>query len=267
MEDGKIIKELAIASQEVRFIEDKPFVVVPPDYQVRSLENFLSAPKRKSGIVNMHDSISFIEYFNLHKNDSSAIYAMVDPTLFHGVLNDHANNAAGWRDHVVDYACPHSKEWQIWSKSDKSQLGQVQFAQFIEANLPDIYSKNAGDPTGADMLQIAVSFQAKTSVEFASGTRLQNGQTELNYTEKVNGSAGPKGSIKIPEAFFIAIPVYEGGSTYRVEAKFRYRISGGNLTMWYELVRPHKTIESAFMDVWKKIEEGTGKKILRGSSK
>ena len=57
----------------------------------------------------------------------------------------------------------------------------------------------------------------------------------------------------------------EGGLRYAVQCRLRYRIGdGGNLTMWYEIIRAHKIMEDAITAVWKDIEDGTGKKIFNG---
>ena len=104
----------------------------------------------------------------------------------------------------------------------------------------------------------------KKKVNFAQGIRLSNGQNELTYEEQIEGTAG-KGKFKIPEEFTIGIPVLEGGLRYAVQCRLRYRIvDGGNLTMWYEIIRAHKILEDAITEVWKSIEDQTGKKIFNG---
>lgn len=74
-----------------------------------------------------------------------------------------------------------------------------------------------------------------------------------------------KGRILVPEVFALGVPVFEGGDRYRVEARLRYRIAeGGKLTMWYDLLRPHKIIEDATAFVWKSIEAELGCKVVNG---
>lgn len=94
---------------------------------------------------------------------------------------------------------------------------------------------------------------------------LANGQVDFKYQEEIQGSAGANGNIKVPERFFIGIPVFEGGDPYKLEAKLRWRLNDGKLTMWFELVRDHKVLEAAFQDIWKKIAEETQITIYRGS--
>ena len=115
------------------------------------------------------------------------------------------------------------------------------------------------------MLEVSRTLEAKKKVNFASGIRLANGEVQFTYEEQIQGTAA-KGQIKVPETFVLGIPVFHGGPRYHVEARLRYRIAdGGAMTMWYDLLRPHKIIEHAALEVWKEIETETGESILHGS--
>jgi hypothetical protein len=53
-----------------------------------------------------------------------------------------------------------------------------------------------------------------------------------------------------------------------VEARLRYRIAdGGKMTMWFDLLRPHKVLEDALSFVWKAIEAELGMQVLNGGIK
>ena len=58
---------------------------------------------------------------------------------------------------------------------------------------------------------------------------------------------------------------FENGDKWRVDVRFRYRIDGGNLVMWLELVRPHKVVEQAVKDLREKIAAATELQILNGA--
>lgn len=242
----------------------KPFKVLPPGYEIHDLEKTLVRPTRKRGTAKFNDSTSFVDYFKLHAEDGH-IYGQVDPPLFIAVLNDDTELGAGWGDHRAQYQCPLSKEWKAWKGFAGTPRDQISFAEFIETNTPDIVSTAPGEPSGAEMLEVATSFKAQKKVNFASGQRLDNGQVDFTFQEDIQGSAGAKGHIKVPERFYIAVPVFEGGAPYKVEAKLRYRLKDGALSMWFDLVRDHKVLEAAFMDVWKEIADGTGTTVWRGT--
>lgn len=246
-----------------------PFVLVPGHAKVEDLERLLPRPTRKSGTVTLHDHRSFVRYVVEETQAGTRLYGSVTPKpMFTAVFNDHHGNSdspdgvaptPGWRDHRAVYACPLSREWATWNGASGKQMDQATFASFLEDNLPDI-----AEPAAADMLEIARSLEAKKRVNFASGLRLSNGQTQLTYEETIEGTAA-KGRIHVPETFVIGIAVLEGGDRYRVEARLRYRIAdGGKLTMWFDLLRPHKVLEDAANFVWQAIEAETGLKVFNG---
>ncbi len=81
----------------------------------------------------------------------------------------------------------------------------------------------------------------------------------------MKGSA-QNGNLAIPEQFSIGVPVFENGQKYRVDVRFRYRIGeSGSLTMWFELIRPHKVIEDAVKQLREFISKETGLPILNGT--
>jgi uncharacterized protein YfdQ (DUF2303 family) len=137
-------------------------------------------------------------------------------------------------------------------------MNQQQFAQFIEDNLPDIHK-----PEGAEMLEISRTLEAKKNVNFLSHTRLRDGTVDFTFEEKIEATAN-KGKIVIPEIFEIFIPVYTGSNEIFVEARLRYRLESGKLSIWYELIRPHKILDDAFQKVRKEIEDGLRVKALMG---
>ncbi|MET3514313.1 uncharacterized protein YfdQ (DUF2303 family) [Pseudacidovorax sp. 1753] len=236
-----------------------PYAIVPEGYELQECTDFLLQPIRKAGTTKLNDAASFIAVVNDQKGEATRLYSTVNPPTFLAVFND-TSAEPGWRDHRASYNAPLSPEWQIWLGSSGKACSQTDFAAFIEANMLDII-----EPEGAVMLEVSRSLEAKKKVEFASSIRLSDGSVQFNYEEDIQGSAH-KGQLKVPEVFVLAIPVFENGEPWRVEAKLRYRINdGGKLAIWYELVRPHKVIEAAVKDLRAKIAEGTGLDILVGA--
>lgn len=236
-----------------------PYAIVPEGYEFKNLEELLSDPVRKRGDTNLRDAASFVSVVNDQKSDATRLYSTIDPPSFKAVFNDTAAGP-GWRDHTAVYNAPLSPEWRTWVGSSGRQVTQADFAQFIETNLPDI-----AEPDGAVVLEVSRTLEAKKKVNFASSLRLSDGSTQFTYEEDVQGSA-QKGQLKVPDVFVLAIPVFENGDLWRIEAKLRYRIGdAGRLAIWYELVRPHKVIEAAVKDLREKIAADTGLSILVGS--
>lgn len=244
----------------------RPAAVLPEGYKVHDLESYMPQPARARGSITLRDADSFIRYINEMKGDATRLFYVIEPApRFQAVLNDHkSQEKLGWGDMIATYICPLSKEWRAWADKDGHRMNQVEFAQFLESNLPDI-----AIPPAADMLEVALTLQAKKKVNFASGVRLSNGEHQLTYEEQIEGSAGAKGKMEIPEMFTLGIPVFEGGPKYALDARLRYRIEDGegkrgNLSMWYELVRPHKLIEDAVAGTRNLIEQSTGLTAFNG---
>lgn len=235
-----------------------PHVVVPVGYQLHDFESMMPSPRRLKGKRDLCDVKSFIALYNEFKTDSSKLYGMVTPPRFVGVLNDASAGNPGWADHRVEYSCPLTIEWQTWIAKNKQPMSQVDFAQFIEDNLPDLVE-------GAQMLEVSRSLEATKKVNFASGIRLSDGQNQFTYEEEIQGTAA-KGQMKVPETFGLGIPVFEGGDRYAVTARLRYRIDqNGRLVLWYDLERPHKILEDAVNGVWAEIAAGTETTILHAA--
>jgi len=261
--DTQAALEAGMQLAEVQHVADVPMVVLPAGAQVHWLDNILPNPHRAKGTVALRDMASFVRYVGERKTAATRIYGTQAPKPgFVAVLNDHLGQdlAPGWRDDRATFDCPLSREWLTWTASSGKVMSQEDFARFIEDNLPDV-----AEPPAADMLEISRSLEAKKKVNFASGVRLSNGQNQLTYEESIEGTAA-KGRLLVPETFALGIAVFETGDRYRVEARLRYRIAdGGKMTMWYDLLRPHKVLEDALMFVWRAIEAELDIKVLNGS--
>ena len=254
-------------------INDETYVLLAEGYELEKIEDPTKPPAIIEKTVSFETMDSFLDYFNRFANESSTILANRDEGSFKGIL-DHPNSSGetDHEKHIAKYACPKTVEWSTWLASNKKVLSQHDFAKFIEDNIneimvPDGSATDTKYPTGAEMLEIAMTLSNDKKVRFSSGLRLDNGQVQLSYHEEIDGKAGTSGQLQIPQLFNLGIKLYEGGEPYAIEARFRYRISEGQLSMWYELVRPHKVIESAFDDIYIKIKEGieTGH-IYRGTA-
>jgi uncharacterized protein YfdQ (DUF2303 family) len=171
------------------------------------------------------------------------IFIDKDKATFKAIIDYHAVDTPNNTNHTAEFALKKTPEWGNWLSNNKKAMNQEDFGRFIEDNLEEII-----EPTGATMLEIALSIQARTDTKFTSSQRLDNGQIQLQYHEEINGTAGNKGLLQIPQTFTIGLKLFEGGEPYKIEARLRYRIKEGNLAMWYELIRPHKTVDANIED-------------------
>lgn len=228
-----------------------PYAVVPDGYKLTNVEHLLPRPIAKRGSFTLADAASFCAFVNRHKTASTTIY--VEPRLgeFVAVLDEHGVDATpGQREFRAALKLRHSVEWKRWVENNGRQMGQAEFASFIEDNLPDVF-----DPPGTAMLEVSRTLEAKKSANFASSVRLSDGSSQFMYEEQIDGTAA-KGTMKIPDTFTLAIPVFDGGARYKVPVRLRYRIRDrGALSMWFDMDRPHKIVEDAVEQTTKAIRD------------
>ena len=253
---------------DARTVPDTPgpagfYTVVPENYKVESLEDFMARPLRIQQKVELHDAASFIAYVQeFGDHEISRIFFDQEHELFQVVIDYHGGNGVpGWCEHVAGFVARRSEEFKAWMAQNKKQMSQVDFAHFLEENLPDIV-----EPDGATLLEIALTFWAKKDVEFASGIRLQNGQIQFTYNELVRGAA-QKGTLDMPEQFVLGIPIHVGGPAYRIPVRFRWRLQEGKAIFWYEIVRPHRYVEDALKEIRERVGQETGLDVLAGVAK
>lgn len=238
------MQDAATAIQE---INGTTHLVVPDGYKhidlTAAIEQAGAAPMRKKGAVHLGDLASF----NIYVADQGSpvdtyIYADPDSRTLTAVLNEHVKSqrATGWRDHRAVYKAELSREFTTWMQFNKKPMEQEDFAIFLEDNIADVV-----EPSGEQLLQIALTLQAKTEVNFSSHKRLDNGQIQFAYSETVDARAGT-GMIEIPREFTIGLRLFKNGDGYKVRARLKYRLGGGKLKFWYELDRAENAIEDAF---------------------
>lgn len=228
---------------------------VPEGYALQSLKQHLVNPERVCQHVTLLTSDDFLAYWNRFKSDSSVVFGDERNATYRAIVDFHAaDGTPKWCSHMATYACPKSKEWEVWNCSNGKRMPQAAFAEFIEDNYPDIVK-----PSHAEMIQVSTNLSAKKSVQFSQATRLDNGQSQLVYQEEVKGSVETKGgTMKVPDGFTLKLPVFIGGPAYQLEARLRYRIEDGKLQIWYDLHRPHKVVEAATQAVTQAIRKGIG---------
>jgi len=231
-----------------------PHTLVPDGCTLKSLEGALDAPPRKRGCpVFTHES-GFTAYVKDHADEGSRIYADLAFQTMHAVLDHHHAAPGGerWGQHGAKFDPPKDQDWLTWTEHDNKPMGQMDFAQFVEDNLPAIVA-----PDGAELLELAQHLESTTKVQFKSAERLQGGSRAFHYEEQGVNKLG-KGKVELPEAFRLRIPVFVKGDTVELEARLRYRISEGGLKLWYHLHRPQDALDAAFQRLVDGVDVATG---------
>lgn len=244
-----------------------PYVVMPEGAKLEDLERLLPAPARKRASVVVSDSASFIFYTKKHGSmDECVIYAAIDSEKSYcnlvAVINDNGADNPKWRDHRCTFAPKLAVEWSRWIGKNKIAMPQADFATWLEDNLPDIASVD-GMPTGAQILAMALGFEANSNKKLRSKLNLQSGGYTLEFVDEENNDT--RTSMQVFERFTLGLPVFDGStSAYPLEARLKYRENQGKLTFWYELIRPDRVFKTAVVDELNLIKEGTGFPIISG---
>jgi uncharacterized protein YfdQ (DUF2303 family) len=247
-----------------------PFAIVPDGCSVENLEHFLPAPTRKHAEVTVTATDSFIAYAKKHGSlDECVIYAEIDATasrcVLRALMNDHGADAAKWRDHRCTFAPALAVEWKRWISKDgsKNAMSQTDFATWLEDNQGDVRSVN-GSPSGADVLAMALAFEANADKRVKSHVNLQNGGVRFEYVE--DETKDTRTAMEVFRRFTLALPVFDGSTdAYPVEARLKYRDNSGKVTFWYELIRPDRAFKTAVQSALDQIKAETGFMLLQGT--
>ncbi len=231
--------------------------------RVLDLEKHLLKPHRKRGAITVYDAASF-NIVLADNADAGDICIYLDRDLSRpaitAVMNDHGKTGAGWRDFRCEIGFRETPQWLRWRAMDGKMLRQADFAEFIEDNLADIES-----PPGAQMLEIVTYLQATRTVNFKSAVRLSNGQVQFQNSDDIDAKVGP-GMIAVPETFTLALAPLLGCPSYRVPARFRYRLQDGKLMLGFKLQRIEDLMSELINDVVAKIERGANISMLEGKA-
>ena len=241
------IGALSLAASAIQEVNGTTHLVIPEGFKhidlSASMEKAGEYPNRKTGTVQLGDLSSFNVYVaDQGEPYETYIYADPDARTLTAVLNEHdkGDDHAGWRDFRAVYKAELSREFTNWLQYNKKPMEQEDFAIFLEDNIADVV-----EPSGETLLQVALTLQAKTEVNFSSHKRLDNGQVQFAYSETVDARAGT-GMIEIPREFTIGLRLFKNGDGYKIRARLKYRLGGGKLKFWYELDRADNAIEDAF---------------------
>lgn len=231
--------------------------------EISDHERLLPRPRRRHGRVTALDADSFARLVvDLGATDGRAcIYADVQELVLTAILNDHEAESAGWRDHRISLSIVRTPQWKRWLSLHDKLGEQTTFAQHLDENLADIV-----DPPGADLLELAQSFEATVDAQFKSAARLKDGARQFTYSETIDARAGKDGQLVVPEGFTLSIAPVEGADPVVVKAKLRFRLSAGHLTIGYVLEDPQGVERAAFDDVVAKVETQTEIHAYRASA-
>lgn len=262
---AELVRDLTSAGLEVKEIHGTHHLVLPQNFKhielTEAIEKAQNVPERKRGTLVLADVPSLLQYCaDQGAADGGYVYADMDGRSITAVFNDNRHNP-GWRDHRATFKAEYTPEFHKWLNNDKQHKGQSEFAEFIEDNFADLQGDDA-----QNLLTVATTMQAKTGINFSSAKRLQDGQTQLVYSETINATAGASGTLQIPQTFTLGLRIFKNGDGFKLTARLKYRLAGGAVKFWYELDRPERAVEVAFAEYVATVREKSGYTVLLGKA-
>jgi len=239
-----------------------PYVALPPNHQLHSpelkrVEEWLGRPVRKRGSFSFTTADSFARYINEHKTEDTRVFADINcrDASFRAVLNFHGKEPS-FGDHVAIFALSATKEWVELMDNNENEMSQTEFATFLEEN-----AMLFATPSGADLLELIQTLEAKADVRINQAVKLQSGAIKVRYDEDVTlrgGTGQQAGEMELPSALNLNVVPFEGASFMSVTARLRYKVTERKIILFYKLVNPHLVVRQVANDVVNLVLSKTG---------
>lgn len=233
-----------------------------------AIESRLPAPRRRAGASAFYDVESFISAVNRWKvPNRTTLWVDTGSCRVRAIMNDNPAGVEGadWRDYLLSYNAPHSPEWFKWTGAAEKEMSQDEFANFIDANLEDVTTVASAEkgkyPSPIELLEMARNLQIYTRGQFERKIDPASGTGTLVVKDEHETY-----SSKIWRAFPVALRVFEGGMTYVVEARIRFRVSNGKAYFAFTLYRADEIKRDAFKAIRERVaKECEGCPVFAGS--
>ncbi len=247
----------------------QPYALIPDGAKMEPIPRLdeRERPEHTVAHPRFHDAPSFIAYVKRFATKDTVIFAdsIAEQPVVVAILDYHepgetaGDSKARFTSHRATFVPQLSAEWETWREKDTEVMDQVEFAKFIEDNLPDIQV-----PSGAEVLEMALTMEAKSEHYFKSSIRVQDGAQKLSFSEDVNAKAGNDGQITIPKEIKLLLRPFLSSAGIEVKARLRFRPAGGKVTFWYELWRADQVLIDAFATLTEFIGETIELDVLAG---
>lgn len=233
------------------------------------LDDRAPQPRRITEKVRVVTPAGFVKYVRLFGKKDESIVICKPPMAndgsarFTALLDYHVDRSPSWAGHRCILTLPTTKEWNDWMQHHKKPLDQVEFAQFLEDRIPEIVT-----PPGAQLVEMARTFEALSDVSFKSVDVARDGSRVLKYEEIIKEV--PRADVMpLPQEITIVVAPYEGTAPQAIRARVRFTLQAGVLRLRYELIRPEDALEDAFRAARAEIEDGVAdvtRAVIDGSS-
>ena len=236
-------KELA-RKPEILTIGKNPVLMVPDGFTPHDAAKYLEAPLRTQAAVTLENPAAFTAYLKqFASHEHSLVLVDRHAGQYLALIDYHTAEGASWVDHKANLALTMTPSAAEWKATNQKELTQEAFLLFLEDHIPDI-----AEPDGATLMGVVMDFEALKTVSFSRSTRLKDGSVKFLYNETVQGNTSG-GEIKVPDTFTLKLKPFEGTPEVTLTARLRYRINGGALVFWFDILRFKEAILAAIDDI------------------
>lgn len=247
--DLNIIRDMAVAAVGARVPGELPATIfVPPGFLQKEIPPLhkVPLPDHIRQQLTLVELASFNRYVKLYKGPTSQIFATVtsDGAEFVAVLDYHEQGnerKPNQTRHVARFEPDFSDDFKAWLALDGKPLTQDAFLDHLRR-----WGETITGMTDADMIEMISNLDFSTTGQFSSKVERTTGGRKLVFNEVVEGTVqGKEKKIPVPDSLKLNSEIFVGGKKFDYVADLLYRVSGGRLTIYVELKRPHKVIKQA----------------------
>ena len=226
------------------------------------LDEYRLRPERKAGTSELTTIESFVDQMNRSKDEDSVIFADVanrtEPKLI-GVFDyNHAGPTGDPRfgQHRAVYRFPLSEEWKAWTGKAIENIGQAEFAEFLETRIMDVIDPASLDVEGQgtiaafcrqlgikpaspqQLMELSRGLAVNVEHRVVQNINVGTGEAQISFGETHTDAKGAP--ARVFGGFAIGIPVFYGGAAYQIPVRLRYRVKDGQVK-W--TLQPQRLVE------------------------
>lgn len=235
------------------------YAIVPEGYELATediadrQEKREPTPRRITGSVSLANVDSFLEFCGReYVEDTTVCFANLRTRSFAAIFNYAApGGVPGWSDRSATLTLGETTNWKRWLDVNGEKMGQLSLADFLEANMDDIF-----EPDAADIIEMITALKVRKNAEFHSIIDQNTGLVSMQYSEDVKGES-IKGQIDFIGKFTIGLSPFYGSSKYSIKCNLRMSTNNENrLLVHVQLINHQAVIEDAFNVEREKILQG-----------
>jgi uncharacterized protein YfdQ (DUF2303 family) len=241
-----------------------PFAVMPASVKIESLDKYFK-PRVVRAAPQFKDVDSFIAYVLSFSTRQTVVFSnpSVEAVNFTAIIDYHEGDTPGWCSHRAVFVSELTPEFKTWRAANRKQMGQVEFATWLEDNAELFY-----EPSGADLLELVKNLHGHKNARFGGEVRLATGNYSVSWEEDtvVAGRGTVQGgSLAFPKMVTAGIAPFYGCPPYKVVARLKTKVEDRKLSLWYETVAEHLIMRDSINLICQKVRSELKIPVLIGT--